>query len=144
MPSNIIIFEAEYISELVSSMNSACEFMSEAVQSLKQASLHEGWKCKECAVISENLDDLNVRLGRLDEGVNETARVLGGSVSRFTSLETSYKSQAKELSDDLTENHGYAGTVHTDPSENADNNSSGQRGNAGSGSGSSGAGGNSG
>lgn len=116
MPSNIIIFEAEYISELVSSMNSACELMSEAVQSLKQASLHEGWKCKECARISSELDDLNIRLGRLDEGVNETARLLGGSVSRFTSLEASYKSQAKELSDDLTQNHGYPGEVHTGPS----------------------------
>lgn len=128
MPSNIIIFEADYVTELVSSMNSACEFMSEAVQSLKQASLHEGWKCKECARISENLDDLNLRLGRLDEGVNETARVLGGSVSRFTSLEESYKNQAKGLSEDLTQKHGYSGTVHTDQSENA--NSSGNAGNA--------------
>lgn len=116
MALNIIIFEAEYVYELVSSMNSACDLMSEAVQSLKQASLHEGWKCKECARISSELDDLNIRLGRLDEGVNETARVLGGSVSRFTSLEASYKSQAKELSDDLTQNHGYPGEVHTGPS----------------------------
>ena len=118
MPSDIIIFEAEYIAELVSGMNSACELMSEAVQSLKQASLHEGWKCKECVRISGELDDLNVRLGRLDEGVNETARVLGGSVSRFASLETSYKTQAKGLSDELTQNHGYSGTVHTDSSGN--------------------------
>ena len=131
MPSNIIIFEADYVTELVSSMNSACELMSEAVQSLKQASLHEGWKCKECANITENLDDLNLRLGRLDEGVNETSRVLGGSVSRFTSLEASYRNQAEGLSEDLTQKHGYSGTVITDPSESA--NSSGNAGNTASG-----------
>ena len=39
MPSNIIIFEADYVTELVSSMNSACELMSEAVQSLKHVIL---------------------------------------------------------------------------------------------------------
>lgn len=121
MPSNIIIFEAEYVSELVSSMSSACELMSEAVQSLKQASLHEGWKCKECTRIASELDDLNLRLGRLDGGVNDTARVLGGSVNRFTSLEASYKSQVKEISDNLTQNHGFAGEVHTDPSGSQNN-----------------------
>lgn len=111
MPSNIIIFDAEYISELVSKMNVACELMGEAVSSLKKASMHEGWKCKECARISENIDDLNIRLGRLDEGVNETTRVLGGSVSRFAELESKYESQADGLSEDLRSNYGFSASV---------------------------------
>ena len=112
MPSNIMIFDADYISELTSAMNEACELVGEAVASLKKASLHEGWKCKECTRISENLDDLNLRLGRLDQGVNETVRVLGGSVSRFAELEAKYETQANSLSDDLRTNYGYSGSMH--------------------------------
>lgn len=112
MPSNLIIFDADYISELTSAMNEACELVDDAVSSLKKASLHEGWKCKECARISENLDDLNLRLGRLDKGVNDTVRVLGGSVSRFAELEAKYETQANNLSDELRENYGYSASVH--------------------------------
>ena len=112
MPSNLMIFDSEYISELTKAMNEACELVGEAVASLKKASLHEGWKCKECTRISENLDDLNLRLGRLDEGVNETVRVLGGSVSRFAELEAKYESQANNLSEELRASHGYTASVH--------------------------------
>lgn len=112
MPSNTIIFDAGYVSELVSGMNIACELMSEAVSSLKKASLHEGWKCKECTRISESIDDLNERLGRLDNGINETTRILTGSVGRFEGLEARYASQADTLSEDLRENHGYKADVH--------------------------------
>ena len=112
MPSNLIIFDADYISELTNAMKEACELVDEAVSSLKKASLHEGWKCKECTRISENLDDLNLRLEKLDQGVNETMRVLGGSISRFAELESKYEAQANNLSDELRENYGYSASVH--------------------------------
>ncbi|MBQ6775151.1 MAG: hypothetical protein IJP53_01710 [Synergistaceae bacterium] len=112
MPSNVIIFDSDYIAELTASMNMACDLVGEAVSSLKTASLHEGWKCKECTRISENLDDLNLRLGRLDKGVNETVSVLGGSVARFAELEAKYESQANSLSEELRANYGYSASVH--------------------------------
>ena len=114
MPSNLLIFDAEYVSELTSRMNTACELMADAVNSLKSASNHDNWKCKERTQILDSFDNLNVKLGRLDAGVNETTRILGGSVARFASLESQYESQANGLSDELTNNHGYSGTVHTD------------------------------
>ena len=82
MPSNLIIFDAEYVSELTSRMNMACDLMADAVSSLRSAQSHENWKCKERNRILEDFDELNQRLGRLDTGVNETTRILGGSVSR--------------------------------------------------------------
>lgn len=114
MPSTLLIFDAEYVSELTSRMNTACELMADAVNSLKSASNHDNWKCKERTQILDSFDNLNVKLGRLDAGVNETTRILGGSVVRFASLESQYESQANGLSDELTNNHGYSGTVHTD------------------------------
>lgn len=112
MPANLIIFDADYVSELTSKMNEACTLVDEAVAALKQASLHEGWKCKENTRISADLDDLNIRLGRLDNGVNETVRVLGGSISRFAELEAKYETQANSLSDDLTNNYGFQASTH--------------------------------
>lgn len=113
MPSNVIVFDAEYIMELASNMNVACMLVNEAVKFLKRASLHEGWKCKECVKISDNLDDLNIRLGRLDEGVNETTRILGGSIDRFADLEARYETQAESLSDDLRNNYGFKASGYT-------------------------------
>ena len=114
MPANLLIFDSEYVAELTSGLNRACELMAEAVSSLKSASNHDGWKCKERTRILESFENLNTRLGRLDNGVNETTRILGGRVAEFEALERQYESQADLLSDDLTNNHGYSGTVHTD------------------------------
>ena len=119
MPSNVIIFDAEYIAELTSNMNKACSLMGEAVSSLKRASLHEGWQCKECVTISDNLLDLNSRLGRLDEGVNETTRILGGSISRFAELEAKYKTQAESLSEELRGNYGFTASGYSGSSEHS-------------------------
>ena len=109
--ANLLIFDAEYVSELTSRMNTACELMAEAVTSLKSAQAHENWKCKERVRILEDFDELNLKLGRLDTGVNETTRILGGSVSRFAALEQQYESQAEGLSDELTSNHGFRASV---------------------------------
>lgn len=114
MPANMLIFDAEYVSELTSRMHLACELMAEAVSSLKSAQNHENWKCKERTRILDDFDELNTKLGRLDSGVNETTRILSGSVSRFAALESQYESQAEGLSDELTANHGYAASVRTD------------------------------
>ena len=113
MPANLLIFDADYVSELTAKMNTACELMAEAVSSLKSASNHENWKCKERTKITEDFEELNIRLDRLDNGVNEVTRILGGSVSRFSSLENQYESQADNLHDELTNNHGFRATVHT-------------------------------
>ena len=118
MPANVIIFDAAYIAEMTSGMNIACTLVNEAVNFLRRASLHEGWKCKECVKISENLDDLNIRLGRLDEGVNETTRILGGSVSRFEALEERYRTQAESLSDDLRNNYGFQASGYSPSGQN--------------------------
>ncbi len=113
MPANLLIFDADYVSELTAKMNTACELMAEAVSSLKSASNHENWKCKERTKISESFGELNTKLGRLDNGVNEVTRILGGSVSRFASLESQYDSQANNLSDELTNNYGFRAAVRT-------------------------------
>lgn len=113
MPANLLIFDADYVSELTSRMNVACELLSEAVTSLHSAVNHDNWKCKERARIAESFDELNQKLGRLDTGVNETTRILSGSVSRFAALESQYESQADNLSDELTSNHGFSATVRT-------------------------------
>lgn len=109
--ANLLIFDADYVSELTSRMNTACELMAEAVSSLRSAQNHENWKCKERVTILENFDELNLKLGRLDTGVNETTRILGGSVSRFAALEQQYESQAEGLSDELTSNYGFRASV---------------------------------
>ena len=112
MPANLIIFDADYIAELTSRMNQACELLGSAVASLKNATNHNGWKCKERTQILENFGELNTRLDVLNEGVNETTRVLGGSVVRFEELEASYEAQAGGLSEDLQTNHGFSGTSY--------------------------------
>ncbi len=109
--ANLLIFDADYISELTSRMNTACDLMAQAVSSLKSAQAHDNWKCKERVRILEDFDELNLKLGRLDTGINETTRILGGSVSRFAALEQQYESQAENLSDELTSNHGFSASV---------------------------------
>ena len=113
MPANLLIFDADYVSELTARMNTACGLFAEAVMSLQGAVNHENWKCKERAVIADEFDELNQKLGRLDSGVNETTRILGGSVSRFSALESQYESQANDLSDELTSSHGFTASVRT-------------------------------
>ncbi len=112
MPTNLIIFDADYIAELTSRMNQACELLGSAVASLKSATNHDGWKCKERTQILENFEELNTRLDVLNEGVNETTRVLGGSIVRFEELEANYEAQASGLSEDLQTNHGFSGTSY--------------------------------
>ena len=114
MASNLIIFDADYVAELTARMNTACELMAEAVSSLKSAQNHENWKCKERSMILDSFDELNTMLGRLDNGVNETTRILGASVSRFSALESQYESQAEGLSEELTSNYGFSASVRTD------------------------------
>ncbi len=113
MPANILIFDADYVAELTAKMNIACELMEAAVSSLTSASNHENWKCKERERILEEFGELNVKLDRLNTGVNETTKVLRGSVSRFANLETQYDSQANSLREELTGNFGFSATVHT-------------------------------
>ena len=113
MPSSLIIFDSDYVHELNTRMNTACDLLSEAVTSLRNASNHDNWKCKERNMILEQFDELNQKLDRLNNGVNETTRILGRSVSRFASLESRYESQADSLSDELTSNHGFRASVRT-------------------------------
>lgn len=110
---NIITFDADYVAELVAKMNTACSLMAEAVESLRTASLHRGWKCKECRTITENLEGLNKRLGRLDTGVNETTRVLSNSVAKYAELEARYRRQSESLSEDLRNNYGFQASGYT-------------------------------
>ena len=138
MPANLLIFDADYVSELTARMNLACDLFAEAVSSLKSAGNHEKWKCKERARIIESFDELNLKLDRLDTGVNETTRILGGSVSRFAALENQYDSQANQLSDELTSNYGFSATVRTGGSVPSEGHSAGASG-AGAGTGASGA-----
>ena len=137
MSSNIIIFDADYVSELTSRMNIACQLMGEAVSSLKNAQNHNNWQCKERTRIIGDFDELNDKLGRLDRGVNNTTRILGGSISKYSSLESQYESQANSLSDELTSNFGFSATVRSEGStsgggssftENASGNSGAQAG----------------
>ncbi|MBQ6664836.1 MAG: hypothetical protein IJM68_04530 [Synergistaceae bacterium] len=138
MPANLLIFDADYVAELTARMNLACDLFAEAVSSLKSAGNHEKWKCKERARIIESFDELNLKLDRLDTGVNETTRILGGSVSRFAALENQYDSQANQLSDELTSNYGFSATVRTGGSVPSEGHSAGASG-AGAGTGASGA-----
>lgn len=138
MPANLLIFDADYVSELTTRMNLACDLFAEAVSSLKSASNHESWKCKERARITESFDELNLKLDRLDTGVNETTRILGGSVSRFAALENQYDSQANSLSDELTSNYGFSATVRTGDGAPSEGHSAGSP-RAGTGAGASGA-----
>lgn len=128
MPANLLIFDSDYVSELTARMNIACELMSEAVSSLKSASCHENWKCKERTRILADFDELNLKLGRLDSGVKQTTKILGESVSRFASLESKYESQAGGLFDELTSNYGFSGTVHSGGGNYGSNNPSGNAG----------------
>ncbi|MBQ2617321.1 MAG: hypothetical protein IJF90_10740 [Synergistaceae bacterium] len=125
MPANLLIFDADYVAELTARMNLACDLFAEAVSSLKSAGNHEKWKCKERARIIESFDELNLKLDRLDTGVNETTRILGGSVSRFAALENQYDSQANQLSDELTSNYGFSATVRTGGSVPSEGHSAG-------------------
>ena len=111
--ANLLIFDADYVSELTAKMQQACDLMAQAVSSLKSAQNHDNWQCKERAYIIDNFDELNKRLDSLNTGVNETTRILGASVSRFAALEQQYESQAESLSDEITSNYGFSASVHT-------------------------------
>ena len=126
MPANLLIFDADYVAELTGRMKTACQLMAEAVSSLKSASNHDKWKCKERSRILEDFGRLNEKLGRLDTGVNATTKALGESVSQFAMLESKYNSQAETLSDELTSNHGYSATVRTEGGSSSQSGNSAQ------------------
>ncbi|MBQ7214908.1 MAG: hypothetical protein IJS39_02865 [Synergistaceae bacterium] len=111
--ANLLIFDADYVSELTAKMQQACDLMAKAVSSLKSAQNHDNWQCKERGIIIDNFDELNRRLDSLNTGVNETTRILGASVSRFAALEQQYESQAESLSDEITSNYGFSASVST-------------------------------
>ena len=57
--------------------------LEEAITMLKQASSHEGWKCPEIRNIRNSLSNINSKLGRINSGMESTARVLTNGMQRF-------------------------------------------------------------
>ena len=111
MSANILVFDAQYIQEQVRTLRRSEQIIAEAVNMLKQASLHRGWKCPECNTINSRLDEISKYLGRLDRGITSTANALARSSERFAELESRSESQTQSLSNNLREKHGFTAFV---------------------------------
>lgn len=110
MSANQIVFDAEYTSQQVKNLERARSMLEEAIGILKKASAHEGWKCPEVRNISNGLGTINSRLGRLNSGMEVTARVLSNGMQRFQELESRSEMQVHSLSENLREKHGFTGS----------------------------------
>ena len=111
MPENTIIYDAEYLTEQSRILNEATELVSEAVKDFQKASLHEGWTCQECNKINESLNDVMLRLNRLNQGMIDTSAALSGELENFDELEIEAENQANNLSENLRENYGFEASV---------------------------------
>ena len=108
MSANLIIFDPQYISEQVKNLDKVHDLIEQAVSDLKRASLHEGWKCRECNTINNNLDSVKSKLGKLNQGVSGTSQALNKGMNRFQELEARAETQTNNLSSDLKEKYGFS------------------------------------
>ncbi len=113
MSANLITFDAQYMNSQADNLSRAASAVSEAVNSLRRASAHENWRCRECNVINDKLGEITSFLGRLNGGMEETAHVLKDGANRFTELENIAASQADNIAGDLKDKHGFNGSSYS-------------------------------
>ena len=119
MPANIIVFDAEYTRQQVNNLNNAKRILEESISILKKANAHRSWRCPEVSRINDNLDSINKRLGRLNNGMSDTIRVLNIGVQRFQELESRAENQVNNLSVNLKEKHGVSASTYGSQGEKA-------------------------
>ncbi|MBR1485671.1 MAG: hypothetical protein IJ597_00255 [Synergistaceae bacterium] len=111
MPANIIVFDAEYTSEVVRNIEKANSLIDDAVKTLRHANSHRAWRCPEVKQISDNIENISSRLKRLDRGLSATTSALTKGRDNFKMLETRSQRQADKLSENLRENYGFSAQV---------------------------------
>ena len=72
MSANVIIFEGQYIADLIRNMDKAKQLTEEAMGIIKKANQHRNWKCKETTEINNSLDTISNRVQRLNIGMMRT------------------------------------------------------------------------
>ena len=110
MSANLIIFEGQYMADLIRNMNKAKQLTEEAVSIIKKANQHRNWKCKETTEINSKLDLISDRVQRLNTGITDTTLALGDGLRAFHELEQRSESQANTLSNNLKNNYGFEAT----------------------------------
>lgn len=110
MSANLIIFEGQYMADLIRNMNKAQQLTEEAMSVIKKANQHRNWKCKETTEISSSLDTISNRVQRLNTGIMRTTIALGNGLRAFHELEQRSETQANTLSSNLQNNYGFEAT----------------------------------
>lgn len=110
MSANVIIFEGQYMADLMRNMDKAKQLTEEAMGIIKKANQHRNWKCKETAEINNNLDTISNRIQRLNTGIMRTNIALGKGLQAFHELEQRSETQASTLSSNLKNNYGFDAT----------------------------------
>ena len=107
MSANMIVFDSDYTQQQVNNLNNAKQMLDEAIGILRKANDHRSWKCPEVSRINDSLDTINKRLGKLNNGMSDTIKVLNIGVQRFQELESRAENQVNNLSGNLKEKHGF-------------------------------------
>ena len=110
MSANLIIFEGQYMADLIRNMDKAKQLTEDAVNIIKKANQHRNWKCKETTEINSKLDIISSKVQQLNTGIMRTALALGGGLRSFTELEQRSETQANNLSNNLKESYGFEAT----------------------------------
>ena len=111
MSANVIIFEGQYMADLIRNMNKAQQLTEEAVSIIKKANQHRNWKCMETAEINSKLDIISDRVQRLKTGITDTTLALGNGLRAFRELEQRSENQANTLSGNMRERYGFSASV---------------------------------
>lgn len=111
MSANLIVFDAQYTSEQVKSIERVQRIVQEAISTLKNASAHTGWKCPETTSINNSMGTITQRLGNLNQGMEATIQALKKGTQRFQELETRAENQTTHLSNNLNKQNGFSASV---------------------------------
>ena len=111
MSANVIIFEGQYMADLIRNMDKAKQLTEEAMNIIKKANQHRNWKCKETAEINDSLNTISNSVQKLNAGITDTALALGDGLRDFHELEQRSESQANGLSDNMRERYGFSASV---------------------------------
>ena len=112
MSANVIVFDAQYMSEQVRLLERAERLMEEAEGILKKASNHTGWKCRERENINDKINDITKQLGKIGQGMTTTAEVLSRGRDNFSELEGRAETQAQGMADNIKNNYGFNGSTY--------------------------------
>ncbi len=108
----VIRFDSEYMRSRAKIVTQAGEAVDDAIESLRKANRHDGWRCAERAEINKKLDEIKKRLEKIkDNAVTPVAAALSRGAEQFAELETRSVAQEKQIARQMREDFGYKPTA---------------------------------